>query len=216
MELFRDDLEYDKHHQRRNKYRGADEIAVRVRLGRRLSKPGHGYAIAAGFTKRSRENLDDPEGESDGWNFARRCQMPIHRFLALCAGMASQAEARMSTQQMPETAPGDRVTDSGPGYVGGALVFDAALATVAAAWFWIGVSRVTLIWMAFILTPPLGATAVRRKLTVGVQMPEPDWSLRARGRAHSGRRICQEWFARRRGGAGETRVHNETVRAVRS
>jgi uncharacterized membrane-anchored protein len=68
----------------------------------------------------------------------------------------------MSTQQMLQTTPGDRVTDSGPGYVGGALVFDAALATVAAAWFWIGVSRVTLIWMAFILTPPLGATAVRR------------------------------------------------------
>jgi uncharacterized membrane-anchored protein len=61
----------------------------------------------------------------------------------------------MSTQQMLQTTPGNRVTDSGPGYVGGALVFDAALALIAAAWFWTGVSRVTLFWMTFILTRPL-------------------------------------------------------------
>jgi hypothetical protein len=118
----------------------------------------------------------------------------------------------MSTRQMPETAPATGWGTPDPADVGGALVFGAALALIAAAWFWTGVSRVTLFWMAFILTRPLGATAVRRKLTVGVQMPEPDRSLRARGRAHSGRRICQEWFTRRRGGADQRGKQEFTMR----
>jgi uncharacterized membrane-anchored protein len=46
----------------------------------------------------------------------------------------------------------------GLGYVGGALVFSAALAIVAALYFWTRVSRVLLFWIAFILTRPLGAT----------------------------------------------------------
>jgi uncharacterized membrane-anchored protein len=46
----------------------------------------------------------------------------------------------------------------GLGYVGGALVFSAALAIVAALYFWSRVSRVLLFWIAFILTRPLGAT----------------------------------------------------------
>ena len=37
-------------------------------------------------------------------------------------------------------------------------MFGAALAIVAAAYFWTNVSRVTLFWAAFILTRPLGAT----------------------------------------------------------
>src|SRR4030081_3191568 len=57
------------------------------------------------------------------------------------------------------TALGDWMADStGLGYRGGALVFGAALAIVAAAYFWTKVSRVTLFWTAFILTRPLGAT----------------------------------------------------------
>ena len=44
------------------------------------------------------------------------------------------------------------------GYLGGALVFGAALAIIAAAYFWTKVSHVTLFWAAFILTRPLGAT----------------------------------------------------------
>jgi len=44
------------------------------------------------------------------------------------------------------------------GYIGGALVFSAALAIVAALYFWTRVSRVILFWSAFILTRPLGAT----------------------------------------------------------
>jgi uncharacterized membrane-anchored protein len=47
---------------------------------------------------------------------------------------------------------------TGIGYEGGALVFGAALAVVAAAYFWTNISRVTLFWAAFILTRPLGAT----------------------------------------------------------
>jgi uncharacterized membrane-anchored protein len=44
------------------------------------------------------------------------------------------------------------------GYVGGALVFGAALVICAALYFWTKVSRTILFWIAFILTRPLGAT----------------------------------------------------------
>jgi len=46
----------------------------------------------------------------------------------------------------------------GLGYVGGALVFSAALAICAALYFFTRVSRTMLFWAAFILTRPLGAT----------------------------------------------------------
>jgi uncharacterized membrane-anchored protein len=46
----------------------------------------------------------------------------------------------------------------GLGYDGGALIFAAGLAVLAAAYFWTDVSRVFLFWAAFILTRPLGAT----------------------------------------------------------
>ena len=55
------------------------------------------------------------------------------------------------------TALGDWAADSGLGYLGGALVFGAALALLAAL-LWTQVSRVFLFWAAFILTRPLGAT----------------------------------------------------------
>ncbi len=57
------------------------------------------------------------------------------------------------------TALGDFLADTGGlGYDGGALVFGAALAVVAAAYFYTNVSRTVLFWSAFILTRPLGAT----------------------------------------------------------
>src|SRR5882724_3249395 len=57
------------------------------------------------------------------------------------------------------TALGDWMADStGLGYEGGSIVFGAALAVVAAAYYWTNVSRVPLFWAAFILTRPLGAT----------------------------------------------------------
>jgi uncharacterized membrane-anchored protein len=57
------------------------------------------------------------------------------------------------------TALGDWVADTtGLGYEGGALVFVAALAVVAGAYFYTKVSRTLLFWAAFILTRPLGAT----------------------------------------------------------
>jgi len=56
------------------------------------------------------------------------------------------------------TALGDWVADAGLGYGGGAVLFGAALALVAAAYFWTDISRVLLFWAAFILTRPLGAT----------------------------------------------------------
>jgi uncharacterized membrane-anchored protein len=57
------------------------------------------------------------------------------------------------------TALGDFLADtSGLGYRGGALVFLAALAVLAACYYLVDVSRVFLFWAAFILTRPLGAT----------------------------------------------------------
>ena len=60
------------------------------------------------------------------------------------------------------TALGDWVADGktglGLGYQGGALVFGAGLAIVAALYFWSRVSHTLLFWAAFILTRPLGAT----------------------------------------------------------
>jgi uncharacterized membrane-anchored protein len=57
------------------------------------------------------------------------------------------------------TALGDCLADtSGFGYGGGALVFGASLALIAAAYWWTGISHTILFWAAFILTRPLGAT----------------------------------------------------------
>ena len=60
------------------------------------------------------------------------------------------------------TALGDWVADPktglGLGYEGGALVFAAGLAIVAAAYFWTKLSHTLLFWAAFILSRPLGAT----------------------------------------------------------
>ena len=67
--------------------------------------------------------------------------------------------AAITFSQTLGTALGDWMADStGLGYEGGALVFAAALAVVAAAYYWTNVSRVLLFWAAFILTRPLGAT----------------------------------------------------------
>ncbi len=57
------------------------------------------------------------------------------------------------------TALGDwTADDTGLGYDGGALLFAAGLAVLAALYFRTKVSRVFLFWAAFILTRPLGAT----------------------------------------------------------
>lgn len=56
------------------------------------------------------------------------------------------------------TALGDWMADdAGVGYEGGALVFAAGLALLAAAYFWTNVSRIVLFWASFILSRPLGA-----------------------------------------------------------
>ena len=67
--------------------------------------------------------------------------------------------ATITFSQTLGTALGDWLADTGGvGYEGGALVFAAGLVIVAALYFWTSVSRVTLFWVAFILTRPLGAT----------------------------------------------------------
>jgi uncharacterized membrane-anchored protein len=67
--------------------------------------------------------------------------------------------ATITFSQTLGTALGDWMADdTGLGYTGAALVFGAALAIIAAAYFWTSISHVTLFWAAFILTRPLGAT----------------------------------------------------------
>jgi len=66
--------------------------------------------------------------------------------------------ATITFSQTLGTALGDWVADAGLGYEGGALVFGALLAVIAAAYFWTRISHVLLFWSAFILTRPLGAT----------------------------------------------------------
>ena len=67
--------------------------------------------------------------------------------------------ATITFSQTLGTALGDWMADDTRlGYEGAALVFGAALAVVAAAYFWTEISRVLLFWTAFILTRPLGAT----------------------------------------------------------
>ncbi|MGO9683204.1 MAG: hypothetical protein ACLPTZ_11570 [Beijerinckiaceae bacterium] len=67
--------------------------------------------------------------------------------------------AAITFSQTLGTALGDWMADdTGLGYEGGALVFAAGLAVLAAAYFWTHVSRVFLFWAAFILSRPLGAT----------------------------------------------------------
>lgn len=57
------------------------------------------------------------------------------------------------------TALGDYLADdSGLGFGGGALLIGAGIALVALAYFFSGVSRVVLFWIAFVLTRPFGAT----------------------------------------------------------
>ena len=66
--------------------------------------------------------------------------------------------AAITFSQTLGTALGDWLADTGLGYPGGALVFGAALAVAAAAYYWTDISHVLLFWAAFILTRPLGAT----------------------------------------------------------
>ncbi len=67
--------------------------------------------------------------------------------------------ATITFSQTLGTALGDWMADdTGLGYEGAAVVFGAALAVVAAAYFWTEIPHVLLFWTAFILTRPLGAT----------------------------------------------------------
>lgn len=67
--------------------------------------------------------------------------------------------AAIPLSQTLGTALGDwTADDTGLGYQGGALVFAAGLAALAAAYYWTNVSRVFLFWAAFIVSRPLGAT----------------------------------------------------------
>jgi len=67
--------------------------------------------------------------------------------------------AAITLSQTLGTALGDWIADTtGLGYEGGAIVFAAGLAVLAALYYWTSISRVGLFWAAFILTRPLGAT----------------------------------------------------------
>ena len=56
------------------------------------------------------------------------------------------------------TALGDWTADTANlGYAGGAAIFSALLAMIAAGYYWSKISRTALFWAAFILTRPFGA-----------------------------------------------------------
>lgn len=69
-----------------------------------------------------------------------------------------RSEMTITFSQTLGTALGDWAASGGLGYLGGALVFSAALLVLAGLDFWKQLSRVFLFWAAFILTRPLGAT----------------------------------------------------------
>jgi len=67
--------------------------------------------------------------------------------------------AAITFSQTLGTALGDWLADTVEvGFGGSALVFGAALAVIAALYFWTNLAHVLLFWAAFILTRPLGAT----------------------------------------------------------
>jgi len=67
--------------------------------------------------------------------------------------------AAITLSQTLGTALGDwTADDTGLGYEGGAFLFAAGLAALAAAYYWTIVSRTFLFWAAFIVSRPLGAT----------------------------------------------------------
>jgi uncharacterized membrane-anchored protein len=67
--------------------------------------------------------------------------------------------ATITFSQTLGTALGDWLADTrGLGYERGALVFTTGLIAVVALYYWTGMPRVALFWIAFILTRPLGAT----------------------------------------------------------
>lgn len=83
--------------------------------------------------------------------------------IAVTAVNTPRAEAfywlAITFSQTLGTALGDWMSDdAGVGYGGGVLVFAAALALLALAYYRTKISRVLLFWTAFILTRPLGAT----------------------------------------------------------
>jgi uncharacterized membrane-anchored protein len=57
------------------------------------------------------------------------------------------------------TALGDWIADETPlGFLGGAILFAAIIAVIAALYYRTRINRIALFWAAFILTRPLGAT----------------------------------------------------------
>lgn len=57
------------------------------------------------------------------------------------------------------TAVGDFLADdSGLGFLGGALLIASAIAMTSLLYKWTHISRITLFWIAFVLTRPFGAT----------------------------------------------------------
>jgi uncharacterized membrane-anchored protein len=82
--------------------------------------------------------------------------------IAVATVSAPQAElfywVTIMFSQTLGTALGDWTADTaGLGYSGGAMVFGAMLAAIAAAYYWSKISHTALFWAAFILTRPLGA-----------------------------------------------------------
>jgi hypothetical protein len=68
----RPDLGHNEGHQGQTKNRRADQIAVGNRVRGGLAEPGHRNGIAARFSQRGGEDLDDPETERDCRDLAQQ------------------------------------------------------------------------------------------------------------------------------------------------
>ena len=130
--------------------------------------------------------------------------------IAVASVRAPKVEAfywlAITLSQTLGTALGDwTADDTGLGYEGGALVFAAGLAALAALYAFTGVSRVFLFWAAFILSRPLGATLgdfLDKPVSQRRARSEPPARLRRHRRLHprlpdraaaTRRRACGAW-----------------------
>jgi len=119
----------------------ADALHIQLKIPYAVSTPAFAIALAAIFIT---------------W-YGREKTLSIHSINT--RSREAFYWATITFSQTLGTALGDWMADtSGLGFFGAALVFTAALAIVAALYYWTDISRVLLFWAAFILTRPLGAT----------------------------------------------------------
>jgi hypothetical protein len=70
MKFFGPDLHQDRDDKNDAEYSRADKITGALSISGSFAKPRHRYGVAAGFTERRREDLNDPKRKRNLRNFA--------------------------------------------------------------------------------------------------------------------------------------------------